>query len=104
MSGYNRSCNRADSSILLAAQCAAALSIMPASAPSCWAQGLQPRHTRNMPFGFLLRVGFYGRDHRGSAVLLPTGPIFSEYSNHDILTVAFGGEADVAWTPQICRS
>src|SRR5262245_31893168 len=25
-----------------------------------------------MPFGFLLRVGFYGRDHRGSPVLLPT--------------------------------
>ena len=33
MSGYNRSCSRADSSILLVAQCAAALSMMPASAP-----------------------------------------------------------------------
>src|SRR5262249_29695731 len=40
MSGYNRSCSRANSSILLAAQCAAALSIMPASALSCWAQGV----------------------------------------------------------------
>src|SRR3954471_11704012 len=40
MSGYNRSCSRADSSIVLAAQCAAALSMMPASAPSCWAQGV----------------------------------------------------------------
>src|ERR1700691_3168670 len=40
MSGYNRSCRRADSSILLAAQCAAALSIMPTSAPSCWSQGV----------------------------------------------------------------
>ena len=40
MSGYNRSCSRANSSILLAAQCAAALSMMPASAPSCWAQGV----------------------------------------------------------------
>src|SRR5205807_271798 len=40
MSGYNRSCSRADSSILLVAQCAAALSMMPASAPSCWAQGV----------------------------------------------------------------
>ena len=40
MSGYNRSCSRADSSILLAAQCAAALSMMPASALSCWAQGV----------------------------------------------------------------
>src|SRR6187551_3376960 len=40
MSGYNRSCSRADSSILLATQCAAALSMMPASAPSCWAQGV----------------------------------------------------------------
>src|SRR5262252_3468645 len=38
MSGYSRSCSRADSSILLVAQCAAALSMMPASAPSCWAQ------------------------------------------------------------------
>src|SRR5215472_15382450 len=45
--------------------------MMPASAPSCWAQGLQPRRTTNMPFGFLLRVGFYGRDHRGSPILLP---------------------------------
>ena len=35
MSGYSRSCKRAGSSILLAAQCAAALSMMPASAPSC---------------------------------------------------------------------
>jgi hypothetical protein len=26
-----------------------------------------------MPFGFLLRVGFYGRDHRGSLILLPPG-------------------------------
>src|SRR6516225_4509567 len=40
MSGYSRSCRRADSSILLAAQCAAALSMMPASAPSCWMQGV----------------------------------------------------------------
>jgi hypothetical protein len=40
MSGYSRSCSRADSSILLVAQCAAALSMMPASAPSCWAQGV----------------------------------------------------------------
>src|SRR5580693_1986332 len=40
MSGYKRSCSKADSSILLAAQCAAALSIMPANAPSCWAQGV----------------------------------------------------------------
>src|ERR1700722_12280067 len=40
MSGYSRSCSRADSSILLVAQCAAALSIMPASAPSCWTQGV----------------------------------------------------------------
>ena len=62
MSGYNRSCSRADSSILLAAQCAAALSIMPASAPSAGRRGLQLRHTMNMPFGFFLRVGFYGRD------------------------------------------
>src|SRR5262245_18112928 len=40
MSGYNRSCSRTDSSILLSTQCAAALSMMPASAPSCWAQGV----------------------------------------------------------------
>src|SRR5271166_606447 len=40
MSGYNRSCSRADSAIVLVAQCAAALSMMPASAPSCWAQGV----------------------------------------------------------------
>src|ERR1700736_3676012 len=40
MSGYNRSRSRADSSILLVAQCAAALSMMPTSAPSCWAQGV----------------------------------------------------------------
>src|SRR4051812_36617618 len=32
-----------------------------------------------MPFGFLLRVGFYGRDHMGSPLLLPTGLSF-----HDI--------------------
>jgi len=39
MSGYNRSCSSADSSILLAAQWAAAFSMMPASAPSCWGAG-----------------------------------------------------------------
>src|SRR6516164_1196966 len=40
MLGYSRSCRRADSSILWAAQCAAALSMMPANAPSCWMQGV----------------------------------------------------------------
>src|SRR5579862_783702 len=40
MSGYNRSCRRTDSSILLTAQYAAALSMMPANAPSCWTQGV----------------------------------------------------------------
>src|SRR6516225_1165075 len=76
MSGYNRSCSRADSSILLVAQCAAALSMMPASAPSYWAQGVTAAsHNEYAIFGFHLRVGFYGRDHRGSPVLLPTRPI-----------------------------
>jgi hypothetical protein len=56
---------------------------MPASAPSCWAQGSQLRRTTNMPFRFLLRVGFYERDHRGSPVLLPTG-LSLPNSIHDI--------------------
>ena len=48
MSGYSRSCSKADSSILLAAQCAAALSMMPASAPSCWAQGVTAAFVYNI--------------------------------------------------------
>src|SRR5215813_13399007 len=59
MSGYSRSCSRADSSILLVAQCAAALSMMLPVRQAAGRRGLQPRRTTNMPFGFLLRVGFY---------------------------------------------
>src|SRR6476646_9563906 len=51
MSGYNRSCSRADSSILLAAQCAAALSMIPASAPSCWAHGVTAASYREYAIG-----------------------------------------------------
>src|SRR6185312_13411974 len=51
MSGYNLSCSRADSSILLAAQCAAALSMMPASAPSCWAHGVTAASYREYAIG-----------------------------------------------------
>src|SRR6476661_2089718 len=74
MSGYNRSCSRADSSILLVAQCAAALSIMPASAPSCWAQGVTAAsYSEYAIWVFSFGVGFYGKDHSRSPVLLPTG-------------------------------
>src|ERR1700730_4582319 len=74
MSGYNRSCSRVDSSILLVAQCAAALSMMPTSAPSCWAQGVTAAsYNEYAILGFSFGVGFYGRDHRGGPVLLPTG-------------------------------
>src|SRR5262245_37487074 len=52
MSGYNRSCSKADSSILLAAQCAAALSMMPASAPSCWMQGVTAASYKEYAIGF----------------------------------------------------
>src|SRR5262249_19255062 len=72
MSGYNRSCSRADSSILLVAQCAAALSMMPTSAPSCWAQGVTAASYNEYAIWVSPSGGFYGRDHRGSPVLLPT--------------------------------
>src|ERR1700693_3338566 len=72
MSGYNRSCSRAGSSILLAAQCAAALSMMPASAPSCWAQGVTAASYNEYAIWVSPSVGLYGRDHRRSSVLLPT--------------------------------
>src|ERR1700757_3366033 len=63
MSGYSRSCSRADSSILLVAQCAAALSMMPASAPSCWAQGVTAASYNEFaiwvsPSGGILHVRF----------------------------------------------
>src|SRR5205085_923955 len=80
MSGYNRS-SRTDSSILLVAQCAAALSMMPASAPSCWAHGVTAASyneyaIRVSPFG-----GILWGDHRGSPILLPTGQSLTEYSS-----------------------
>src|SRR5262245_3920793 len=85
MSGYNRSCSRAVSSILLAAQCAAALSIMPASALSCWAQGVTAASYKEYAIWVSPSGGILGRDHRGSAILLPTGRrVLTEYSIRDI--------------------
>src|SRR5215831_16685196 len=44
-----------------------------------------------MPFGFLLRAGFYGRDHRGSPILLPTRHLsLIEYSIHGSTDVDVG--------------
>src|SRR5215471_8213387 len=80
MSGYSRSCSRADSSILLVAQCAAALSMMPASAPSCWAQGVTAASYNEYVIRVSPSAGIDGRDHRGSSILLPTGLFRSEYS------------------------
>jgi hypothetical protein len=39
---------------------ASALSMIPASAPSCWAQELRLRRTTKRPFGLLLGRGFIG--------------------------------------------
>src|SRR5262245_48282422 len=75
MSGYSRSCSRADSSILLVAQCAAALSIMPASAPSCWMQGVTAASYKEYDIlGLSPSGGLYGKDHKGSVVLPPRVP------------------------------
>src|SRR5476651_1787046 len=80
MSGYSRSCSRAASSILLAAQCAAALSMMPASAPSCWAQGVTAASYREYAIWDAPSVGFYGADHKRSPVALPAGRKLAGYS------------------------
>src|SRR6186997_1148793 len=93
MSGYNRSCSKADSSILLAAQCAAALSMMPASAPSCWAQGVTAASYNEYAIWVSPSGGIYGRDHRGSPVLLPTG---LSLPNTPFATFARGKDASSA--------
>src|SRR6516225_3067933 len=72
MSGYSRSCRRADSSILLAAQCAAALSMIPASAPSCWMQGVTAASYNEYDIWASPKGGILWRDHRGSPILLPS--------------------------------
>src|SRR5262249_12448432 len=72
MAGYSRACSRADSSILLVAQWAAALSMVPASAPSCWAQGVTAASYNEYAIWVSPSGGILGRDHRGSPVRLPT--------------------------------
>src|SRR5262249_9028972 len=67
MSGYSRSCSRTDSSILLAAQCAAALSMMPASAPSCCTQGVTAAsYNEYAIWDSSFGAGLHGRDHTAS--------------------------------------
>src|SRR5438105_14926613 len=96
MSGYNRSCNRADSSILLAAQCAAALSMMPASALSCWAQGVTAASYKEYAIWVSPSGGiFVGRDHRGSPILLPT----MIESSHQVLRSVSAYRGAAAITP-----
>src|SRR3954449_7389393 len=61
MSGYNRSCSRADSSILLATQCAAALSMMPASAAKLLGAGGYSRVVQRIcHLGFSFGWNFMG--------------------------------------------
>src|SRR5262245_3080853 len=85
MSGYNRSCNRVDSSILLAAQCAAALSMMPASALSCWAPGVTSASYKEYAIWVSPSGGICLRDHKGSPILLPTRTrVLTEYCIRDI--------------------
>src|SRR5215471_8610090 len=66
MSGYSLSCSRADSSILLAAQWAAALSMMPASAPSCWAQGVTAASYNEYAIWSPPGLGFHETDDKPS--------------------------------------
>src|ERR1700689_2344481 len=55
-----------------------------------------------MSFGFLLRGAFYGRDHTGSAALVPTGlNLYATIANRSLLTQGGGSVPEPEQPPRI---